>query len=201
MSDTPISLNLAHLMGRPDRQKHNYFCAQSGEMAANVLGKWHKDGCKSIAIKTTRLDIQAPALATKLKLGLEWLVANTQDESAKRLFAEIFSYVRIKGSAKNSIVYIDKIANIMESMELVDTSPDVIVDLKQDLMTWLATDPALDATWRRDGFELDQEGLLWFREKVKDLEAQGYCGVVKIDRILIRRTPLEDIRKMMGGTP
>lgn len=192
-------LNLAHILGRPERTKHNYFCAQSGEMAANVLGKWHRDGCKSIAFKTTKLDIQPPALATKLKLGLEWLVLNTKDEAARKLFVEIAGYVRIRGSSKHSMVYIDKIIDIMEALELIDSSTDASVDLRQDLMTWLASDPALDATWRRDGFELDQEGLMWFREKIRDLESQGYCGVAKIDRILIRRTPLEDLKKLMGA--
>lgn len=201
MSDESPKINLSALLKgiAPERTRHNYYCAKSGTMAARALGQWHKEGCKSKAIKTAGTGMGAPALATKLRLGLEWLCENTQDEVARKFFEGIKDIVKIRGDSAHGIVYVEKCVDFMTNMEDADNSAEVAAELKQDLARWIASDPPLDAKWQRDGFSLGQEDMIWFKTKLAELEREGYCGVVKLDRIKILRTPLEELERRAKG--
>ena len=174
------------------RRRHNYYCADSATWAARIVGNWSTAGFRTTTINCQNTGLSSTSVRTKLLYGIEWMADNATDEKTKKFFADLYASMLLTHDPAANCVYLSRRTDVVDAMcDYVDES---CLDHKASLLSWLASDPPMRTQWPREAtkFNLSQEDLMWFQDKLREIHSKGYIAIIKPTKLKFIRHPVEE---------
>lgn len=166
---------------------HPYRNVQSGMMVANLLRTWRRDHYEPILLQCQFLKASPKSIAMKIREGILWLLENIKTPEDLEYWRDIHQKLRVQQAPSTvKLVYHRDLLDVA-----VNKAGDIRMNLRHDFKAWSTGMRTFGDRWPSapPPVELTDEDITWFKDRLRELEPQGFLGIVQADTLRFAYMP------------